>query len=336
MIVSASEFLSNSSTAWILPRTLLVHQTGPLGPALLAPNSWTEYHPNALHVRWSDEDNRRLVRLRYPHLLDFYDNTLRLVVQRTDLARLLYLHAFGGLYVDMDYEAHTDVLALLTDARRSSRSNWVVESPALMNEVMQNSFMFASRPNHAFWLHCANGARDAFEFVHHGCDFSSSCGFLKVFASPFTSEAAHIVMTQYLTGSAMLDKVHVRHPDAGRDVGLLRDGFFHGPHATHHHHNSWVTLGTALAPLTLLGGLLLLSWTLTIVLVVRRWCRYDSCGTSDRRGFSGQGPLSVDVGTTTGGGGGGGGGGGRRRSLDSVASLPSSSSSTSLLLSKSK
>ena len=67
--------------------------------------SWEEYHPDALHVLWTDEDNDELIRLYYPHYYRTY-KTFVLVIQQCDFARLLYLHRYGGVYADLDYEAH--------------------------------------------------------------------------------------------------------------------------------------------------------------------------------------------------------------------------------------
>ena len=66
--------------------------------------SWQQSHPEFEYRLWSDEDNRALVRDHYPWFLSTYDG-YRETIQRVDSARVLILHRFGGLYVDLDFES---------------------------------------------------------------------------------------------------------------------------------------------------------------------------------------------------------------------------------------
>ena len=65
--------------------------------------SWRSFHPSWEFRLWSDEDNRHLVQQHYDWLLPTYDG-YPFAVQRADMARILYMHQFGGLYVDLDFE----------------------------------------------------------------------------------------------------------------------------------------------------------------------------------------------------------------------------------------
>lgn len=236
----------------------IIHQTSG-GKDLLLNNSWTWFHSNALHVRWSDDNNRALVAELYPDLLPTYD-WLPHVVQRVDLVRLLYLHAFGGLYVDMDYEAHSDVLALLA---AMNVTNAAVRSPYLLNEVMQNSFMFALEKHDPYWLRVATGITEVTQFIQDGCDHSFSCGFLDLFHIPIIDEFTHLTLTQHMTGSGMLDKTLTRYGNT--NMTILEQGFFHGPYATHHHKNTWVTtrlVSASLPVLAILAAVLFCTWAL--------------------------------------------------------------------------
>lgn len=68
---------------------------------------WSEQcrmlHPNWQWVLWKDNDNRELVKQRFPWFLDTYDG-LDSSIKRADAARNLYMHAFGGVYLDFDVE----------------------------------------------------------------------------------------------------------------------------------------------------------------------------------------------------------------------------------------
>lgn len=50
---------------------------------------------------WTDEDNLRLVEEHYPHMLELY-NGYDKFIKRVDMARYLFLHKFGGVYMDFD------------------------------------------------------------------------------------------------------------------------------------------------------------------------------------------------------------------------------------------
>ena len=54
-----------------------------------------ERHPGWEYRLWTDAENRELVREHYPWLLDIYDG-LPENIMRADMARILYMHQFGG------------------------------------------------------------------------------------------------------------------------------------------------------------------------------------------------------------------------------------------------
>mmetsp|Transcript_27782 Transcript_27782/g.58700 ORF Transcript_27782/g.58700 Transcript_27782/m.58700 type:complete len:355 (+) Transcript_27782:147-1211(+) len=50
---------------------------------------------------WTDDDNLKLVEEHYPQLLKLYHNYTE-KIKRIDMIRFLYLHKFGGVYMDLD------------------------------------------------------------------------------------------------------------------------------------------------------------------------------------------------------------------------------------------
>lgn len=94
--------------------------------------SWNKFHPQALHVLWTDEDNDQLIKMHYPEFVELYTSALLTKVQRADIARVVYLHRYGGVYVDLDYEARADLFANLPE---TTAGIFVVRSPTLLNEV---------------------------------------------------------------------------------------------------------------------------------------------------------------------------------------------------------
>ena len=246
ILPAGDALLANSSVLLSVYGHHIVHQTmGVEDDRLLSPNSWTAHHPRALHVRWSDADNRALVAARYPHLLAMYDS-LFLTVQKTDVARLLYLHAFGGLYADADYECGGNLFHLLEQGTDIQ----IVRSPILLNEVFQNSLMFARHRHLPFFRQALETILEIHAFLHTGCTLSASCSLLRLFGNPFTVRIANVAITQYFTGPAALDKTLVLNPHLHTDLSPLPvEGFFYGPYAWHRHANSWVTIWSSLLPI---------------------------------------------------------------------------------------
>lgn len=50
---------------------------------------------------WTDDDNLKLISEYYPELLELY-NSYDANIKRIDMIRFLYLHKFGGVYMDLD------------------------------------------------------------------------------------------------------------------------------------------------------------------------------------------------------------------------------------------
>src|SRR5437588_6601436 len=118
-------------------------------------DSWTVAHPSWQRMFWTDEDNERLVRDRYPAFYEFYVG-LKPNIKKAGFARYLYMHSYGGVYVDLDFICLKDLTPLLTGHEivlgRLSHDNDYYQIP--------DAFM-ASSPGHEFWLKVATDAKDA-------------------------------------------------------------------------------------------------------------------------------------------------------------------------------
>ena len=218
-------------------------------------DTWLEHHPNCVLVFWTDSDNNLLIETKYPQFLDTYKN-LPIIIQKVDLVRLLYLHAFGGLYADLDYVAYANVLDRIRETAASQGKNTedflaVVKSPVILNEIMQNSLMFASKPGQEFWLKCVENIKEAFDFIRKNkpgvpgsiCDKYEwgGCGLLNLFHNKITSRPLFILYTIYLTGPAMLDKTYVKEKDKNYPLVILpSEDFFLGKYCAHKQANTWI------------------------------------------------------------------------------------------------
>ena len=96
------------------------------------------------HMLWNDETQRNLIKEKYPWFLETYDG-YEFGIVRADAARPFILHAYGGLYLDLDYE----VLENFWDRLPSDRPA-IIEAYAVMHELHQNSLM-SSPKDHEFW-----------------------------------------------------------------------------------------------------------------------------------------------------------------------------------------
>lgn len=112
-----------SSTDGSIPR--LIHQSWgskPLTPlAISLSETWRVNHPDWNWIYWSNEDNRKLVEKFYPWFLSAYD-AFDHPIKRADAVRNLYMHQFGGIYVDFDLESVKPIDALLQEGMRNDTS----------------------------------------------------------------------------------------------------------------------------------------------------------------------------------------------------------------------
>ena len=122
-------------------------------PTTLRPyvSSWIRLHPSWKYRMWTDDDCRELVRLAMPDFLETYD-AYDSAILRADASRYLILRMYGGVYVDLDFEALKPISGLL-----HGQSMVLGQEPFAHSRVMYriphlvcNAFM-ASTPGHALW-----------------------------------------------------------------------------------------------------------------------------------------------------------------------------------------
>jgi mannosyltransferase OCH1-like enzyme len=100
--------------------------------------------PNHEYMLWTDTMMEDLIANHYPNFLDTY-RSLSHHIMRVDAARYFILHKYGGLYLDMDYEALVDFWDRLPDNGPA-----IIQSYSHYLEGTQNSLM-SSPPGHALW-----------------------------------------------------------------------------------------------------------------------------------------------------------------------------------------
>ena len=109
--------------------------------------SWTEHFSDFEHIMWDNEDIEKLISEDYPWYLDIYNSYDR-NIKRYDVARLLILYKYGGIYADMDYVVYKNFYELMSPDKVSTP-----ESPFKLHEFVQNA-LFVSPKEHVFWMIC--------------------------------------------------------------------------------------------------------------------------------------------------------------------------------------
>ncbi|CAG8740873.1 1221_t:CDS:2, partial [Acaulospora colombiana] len=97
-----------------------------------------------------------LVEKFYPQFLQTY-NDLPREIYRADMARNMYMHAFGGVYADLDLvplQPLTKHIPMLADASHSPMKLAFVGhmSDDNFQHSIPNAFMASTTPGHPFWL----------------------------------------------------------------------------------------------------------------------------------------------------------------------------------------
>ena len=104
-------------------------------------------NPDWTHRLWTDAENRALVAARYPWLLSAYDGYPS-DIQRADVARYVVVHAYGGVYADLDIECFRPFAPLL--ARHDASVLLSYKQGANFSKGASNS-IFASAAHHPLW-----------------------------------------------------------------------------------------------------------------------------------------------------------------------------------------
>jgi mannosyltransferase OCH1-like enzyme len=134
-----------------VPRTLAAHM-----------QSWRQLQPEWAFRFWTDSDNEDLVKQHYPWLLKAWQWLSP--IQRADMARLLYMDRWGGVYADLDVQL-LQPLAPLLAACEANGTGAIIGQEPLAHAVLLESkprqacnAVLASAPGHPFWLWVARRA----------------------------------------------------------------------------------------------------------------------------------------------------------------------------------
>ena len=192
--------------------------------------TWVFHHPDHTHVLWNAADNDRLVREHYSDLFYAYQR-LPLLINKLDMVRLLYLHRYGGLYVDIDYECRGNVAS-------SIRGVSLVASP-LPLETVQNSLMACDEPGNAFWICAARQLCETYTALVSTRLGEPGYAGSVYFQHVLTRHIAQVALTSFITGSGNLDRLLALGEWTNDVTRLSIDEYYRGHLSYHHEHASW-------------------------------------------------------------------------------------------------
>jgi inositol phosphorylceramide mannosyltransferase catalytic subunit len=118
--------------------------------------TWKRHHPEWEYRLWDGDGCRALVRERYPHVEQAYDG-FSFRIQRADAIRYLILHAFGGVYADLDVECLQPFEPLLGDAGFLAAYEPPQHEPSLGDTDVVSNAVLATVPGHPVMGAVVNG-----------------------------------------------------------------------------------------------------------------------------------------------------------------------------------
>ena len=117
--------------------------------------SWLRNMPDWEYRLWTDDDNRAFLKRHYEWFLPIYDAYPQ-TIMKVDAVRYFWMFHYGGLYVDLDFEALKSVEPLLKNQKivlglepREHMDNPKIQQHGYP-QLLCNAFM-ASVPKASFW-----------------------------------------------------------------------------------------------------------------------------------------------------------------------------------------
>ncbi|QKD06040.1 glycosyltransferase [Mesorhizobium loti] len=135
-------------------------------------DSWKRHNPHLTVMFWSDRMLLEFVAGHYPDFLPMFCSYTN-GVQRSDAARYMLLHHFGGVYADIDCECVAPFDPIMNENRvvlcKEPASHAAVQADFRGLPYLLFNGTMASPPRHPFWMHLLSmmpglvGAKDVLD-----------------------------------------------------------------------------------------------------------------------------------------------------------------------------
>ena len=120
--------------------------------------TWKTHHPDWHYRLWDEPQIVKMIEDYFPDFLNVF-NSFDALIKKIDFARYLIMFLYGGVYVDMDFEAFRpiDPLVFSSDSHENGYNNRYAGPSVLLSEegatATINCAVLGSAPRHPFyWL----------------------------------------------------------------------------------------------------------------------------------------------------------------------------------------
>ena len=203
--------------------------------------SWKKFNPEWNYRLWQTKKIEAFMAEKYPDLVGFY-NSFESDVQKSDVARLLLLDAFGGIYADLDMECLRPLDELIKgrtciaccESRRHSRL-------FDLRRMLCTNYI-ASAPGHPFLAHTVREMVEGIRTLHFVYPVMESTGplmftrALNSYRGDDVDVVGAKVACPFHNESRELDEVWRRGPRAEK---IKRKCVRRGTYGIHYWSNSW-------------------------------------------------------------------------------------------------
>lgn len=112
-------------------------------------NSWLKFHTDYIYVFWNDTDLETLVELASPQLKDLWKDLTN--IEKADVSRYLIMWIYGGIYVDVDFEALSSLKDTLASNCILLGQETQVHIDLFEHKKTVSNAILASVPRHPLW-----------------------------------------------------------------------------------------------------------------------------------------------------------------------------------------
>lgn len=148
-------------------------------------NSWLKEFSSYNHILWDKDEINGLIEKNYPEYYDFY-NCLPLDIMKYDVARLLILYHYGGIYADMDvfcyknFEKYLNKKFMIVDV--SNHSNKI---DVKHNRHGIETFLMYSLKRNTFFKECVDFIRTRWDKNNHLLNYKTKNKYVQYITGPY-------------------------------------------------------------------------------------------------------------------------------------------------------
>lgn len=189
--------------------------------------------PDRTVVKWTDSDAAVLIEDAKKAF--FFYRILKTPVERADYLRMLLLHRYGGIYVDVDMLFQQSIEPHINTKRPVN----LLPSP-LFSEAFQSCMLVANSKKHMFWHDVACAIEESVTNARNEKAIGKPLATL--LSIPFVSQLTRMAMVVLLTGPSNLDRTVANAHVNGlytNEIGMLAAVLYSGPVGLHEEAASW-------------------------------------------------------------------------------------------------